>query len=69
MILDGVMVILATICLTICHPGYGFERRWNEARFPFFTSKAKSDGEVVQAHTSASDGSEKVETATSAERL
>lgn len=69
MILDGVMVILATICLTIGHPGYGFGKRWNKARFPFRISKAKSDGEAVQVQTSSADGSEKVGTDTSAERL
>ncbi|SPO03602.1 related to YER185w, Rta1p [Cephalotrichum gorgonifer] len=69
MILDGVMVILATICLTIWHPGYGFGKRWNEARFPFRFSKAKTDGEAGQVHTITPNGSEKVQTDISTERL
>lgn len=69
MVLDGVMVILAVICLTIFHPGYGFGKRWNEARFPFRTSKTKTDGEAVQVQTVAPDGGEKVETDRSAEGL
>lgn len=66
MVLDGVMVILATICLTICHPGYGFGKRWNDAGFPFRISKAKRDEEAAQVQTISSNGNEKVETDTSA---
>lgn len=62
MILDGVMVILATICLTVWHPGYGFQRQWNNARFPFRTSKAARDAEDPQTIVAeGSDGSKKVE--------
>lgn len=67
MILDGVMVILATICLTVFHPGTGVGRRWNEAKFRFRMSKKdKADAEAAQV---SSNGSEKVGTDTSAERL
>ncbi|KPM37669.1 hypothetical protein AK830_g8882 [Neonectria ditissima] len=68
MILDGVMVILACICLTICHPAYGFGNRWNEARFGFFASKARVHHEATP-ETIAPGSSEKVGTETSAERI
>ncbi|UPK91493.1 hypothetical protein LCI18_002428 [Fusarium solani-melongenae] len=58
MILDGVMVILASIFLTIWHPGYGFGKRWNEAGFRFRTSKARIDQEETP-QTVSSGGSEK----------
>ncbi|KAI5463881.1 RTA1 like protein-domain-containing protein [Mariannaea sp. PMI_226] len=58
MILDGVMVILASLSLTICHPGYGFGKRWNEAKFRFRTSKTKGDHEEV-SQTVTPGGSEK----------
>lgn len=65
MVLDGVMVILATTCLTIWHPGYGFGKRWNDAGFPFRISKAKPNEEAGQVQTAGSNGNEKVETDTS----
>ncbi|MCJ1309678.1 hypothetical protein MMC25_003338 [Agyrium rufum] len=40
MILDGVMVILASLCLTVGHPGLCFGQRWKEAVFQFRKSKA-----------------------------
>lgn len=58
MILDGVMVILACLFLTIWHPGYGFGKRWNEAGFRFRTSKARIDQEETP-QTVSSGGSEK----------
>ncbi|KAG9250058.1 RTA1 like protein-domain-containing protein [Emericellopsis atlantica] len=68
MILDGVMVILASLCLTIWHPGYGFGKRWNETGFRFRTSKAKVDGgETATPVVPAGNG--KSEPETSAERL
>jgi hypothetical protein len=36
MILDGCMVIIACTCLTFMHPGYAFQKRWNDAKFLFF---------------------------------
>lgn len=68
MILDGVMVILASISLTIFHPGVGFHGRWNEAGFKFRLSKVKADEEEVP-ETMAPVGNEKMEPETSAERL
>ncbi|RSL75155.1 hypothetical protein CEP51_011140 [Fusarium floridanum] len=58
MILDGVMVILACISLTIFHPGVGFGKRWNEAGFRFRTSKARIDQEETP-QTMSSGASEK----------
>lgn len=43
MLLDGVMVLIATICMTVMHPGYAFGKRWNDASFPFRTHKRTSD--------------------------
>ena len=63
MVLDGVMIILACLCLTIFHPGVGFGKRWNDATFPFrISKKAKADAEAARI---AGDDSEKVGTDTS----
>jgi hypothetical protein len=35
--------------MTVMHPGFGFEKRWGEARFPFFDEKARSNQEVREA--------------------
>lgn len=35
MVLDGVMVLIASICMTVMHPGYAFGKRWNDASFSF----------------------------------
>lgn len=71
MVLDGVMVILACTCLTVLHPGFGFEGRWHEADFKFRTSKNRvtdgGDEETPQTATPASLDKREVET--SAERL
>ena len=62
MILDGVMVILSTIFLTIWHPGHGFQGRWNEAGFRFRTSKVRGDQENPETVAVGGSGSsEKVE--------
>ncbi|OHE92726.1 RTA1 like protein [Colletotrichum orchidophilum] len=68
MILDGTMIILACLCLTIWHPEYGFGKRWNEAEFRFRTSKAKVNQEEA-SHTITPGSSEKVALEMSAERL
>ena len=34
MILEGVMVVIATSCLTLLHPGIGFQGSWLAANFP-----------------------------------
>jgi hypothetical protein len=33
MILEGAMVTIACICLTVLHPGVAFQGRWAEANF------------------------------------
>jgi hypothetical protein len=48
MILDGVMVILASICMTVWHPGYGFQKQWNNAGFRFRIPKIADDEEDPQ---------------------
>ncbi|KAK1967911.1 RTA1 like protein [Colletotrichum sublineola] len=68
MVLDGVMIILACLCLSIWHPGNGFGGRWNEAKFRFRNSKNKVEQEEA-AETAAPRSNEKVEPETSAERL
>lgn len=45
MVLDGVMVILASIALTIKHPGRVFRKRWPETKFPFWNSNPKNNQE------------------------
>ncbi|KAK1716714.1 hypothetical protein CaCOL14_011683 [Colletotrichum acutatum] len=68
MILDGTMIILACSCLTIFHPGYGFGKRWNEAKFRFRTSKSKINQEGTP-QTITPGGSEKAVPETSGERF
>jgi hypothetical protein len=58
MILDGAMVIIATICMTVMHPGFGFEKRWNEARFSFFDDKAGSDQEIQEVSPAIATGTD-----------
>jgi hypothetical protein len=36
MILDGVMVLVACICLTVMHSGIGFGDQWAEETFTFW---------------------------------
>lgn len=31
MALEGPMIMLATLCMTLSHPGYDFNGEWNEA--------------------------------------
>ncbi|KAL2065203.1 hypothetical protein VTL71DRAFT_2872 [Oculimacula yallundae] len=40
MVLDGVMVIIATICMTAMHPGYAFRKRWSDSSFAFWGPEA-----------------------------
>lgn len=47
MVLDGVMVIIACVCMTVLHPGIGFGDRWAEAKFPFGKAVVEVDPEVV----------------------
>ncbi|ORY17059.1 RTA1 like protein-domain-containing protein [Clohesyomyces aquaticus] len=59
MVLDGVMVILASLLLTVFHPDYGFDKRWNEAGFKFRSGKANTNQGTPQ--TLESGSAEKVE--------
>ncbi|KAK2026595.1 RTA1 like protein [Colletotrichum zoysiae] len=68
MVLDGVMIILACLFLSIWHPGQGFGGRWNEAKFRFRNSKNKVEEEEV-AEAVAPRSNEKAELETSAQRL
>ncbi len=60
MVLDGVMVILASICMTVFHPGFGFQGRWRDAGFRFRKPKVVADPEDPQTTAGSSEGSEKV---------
>jgi hypothetical protein len=59
MILDGAMVIIASICMTVMHPGFGFEKRWNEAKFSFFDDKAGSDQEIQEVIPAIATGTDR----------
>lgn len=39
MILEGLMIVLATTCLTVFHPAVAFKGTWHEANFTFRTRK------------------------------
>ena len=39
MVLEGVMVIIACLCLTLLHPAVCFQGAWHEANFTFRTSR------------------------------
>lgn len=56
MVLDGVMVILASSCLTVFHPGFGFQGRWNEASFQFRKVQPLEAQETPQAMESSAYG-------------
>lgn len=56
MVLDGVMVILACTCLSACHPGWGFQGRWDEAGFHFHP-QSKKDANVAGDAENGSAGS------------
>ncbi len=40
MILEGAMVVIATSCLTLLHPGVAFQGSWSDADFTFRPKKA-----------------------------
>jgi hypothetical protein len=43
MVLEGVMIIIACLCLTLLHPAVCFQGAWHEANFVFRTSKDRSN--------------------------
>jgi len=56
MVLDGTMVIISCLALTIVHPGVGFGRVWQEANFSFRTRKVAQSG-VMELESSGNGGS------------
>lgn len=46
-VLEGTMVLIAVIALTVFHPGISFQGRWPEADFQFRT-KSKEDTASVE---------------------
>jgi hypothetical protein len=48
MILEGAMIVIATSCLTLLHPGVGFQGMWAAANFTFRTRK---NGDVEKTVT------------------
>ena len=47
MILEGVMIIIATSCLTLLHPGVAFQGAWIAANFSFRTKKVRGIEKVA----------------------
>jgi len=47
MILEGAMIVIATSCLTLLHPGIAFQGVWAEANFSFRTSKNRDAEKMV----------------------
>jgi hypothetical protein len=54
MILDGTMVIIGSLALTIMHPGRAFGSVWDEANFTFLIRKG-SGGDVVMENGAAEE--------------
>jgi hypothetical protein len=50
MILEGAMIVIATSCLTLLHPGVAFQGVWHQADFTFLEKKKSfsSEEEVVE---------------------
>lgn len=44
MVLDGAMIAIATIILTVVHPGLAFHGQWHAADWNF--KKGKTDAEI-----------------------
>jgi hypothetical protein len=55
MVLDGVMVLIASACLTIMHPGIGFANKWAASSFKFRTKKVIPEEGVADSGASAGD--------------
>jgi hypothetical protein len=49
MVLDGVMIAIATLALTFMHPGIGFNGRWAEASYPYRIRKQKTESRMTTA--------------------
>lgn len=48
MVLEGVMIVLATLALTVLHPGVAFKGAWNELNFKL-SGDAKAGRERVKS--------------------
>jgi hypothetical protein len=63
MILDGVMVMIAYLCLTVMHPGIAFGRnKWRQTRFRFRKGKGdveEDDTEEIPTESPASSEKER----------
>lgn len=46
MILEGAMVVIATICLAVWHPGVAFQGSWNQANFRM---RGEKEHELIEA--------------------
>ncbi|KAJ5216412.1 RTA1-domain-containing protein [Penicillium cinerascens] len=46
MILEGAMIVIATLCLTVFHPGVCFDGQWGETKWTFRQSRG-SDMELI----------------------
>ena len=43
-ILEGAMILIACLFLTLCHPGIAFQGRWADANFSLTCSKRRRSG-------------------------
>lgn len=61
MILEGLMILLALIPLTVLHPGMAFQGSWNQANFKIRASKDKllSNGAVEKQDQAAASMAER----------
>jgi hypothetical protein len=51
MVMEGVMIVIATACLTFLHPAICFQGAWHEATFSFRNKKNVKDIELVNNGT------------------
>lgn len=52
MILEGAMIVIAILCLTILHPGVCFNGQWNQTKWTFRRS-IDSEMDLISANTDA----------------
>jgi hypothetical protein len=57
MILEGVMIIVATSCLTFLHPGVSFQGAWSHANFSMRGRKANDSAKPMVMETFYHPGS------------
>jgi len=62
MVLEGAMIIIACLTLTLLHPGIGFQGSWEEANFVFRTwTKARRAATKEDASSSRDEEAAPVE--------